>query len=51
VSSWNSRYYQSSDDAYAKDNTETRPTAQSRLRNLRWECGRYISRPKHYEES
>jgi len=41
VSSWDSSYYQSTDDAYAKDNIEhaTVTGARNRFRDLRWEGG------------
>jgi hypothetical protein len=50
VSSWNSKYYRSGDDAYAKGNIEKRGQGQSRIRNLRWEGGEYVPRPKHWEK-
>jgi hypothetical protein len=35
---------------YAKDNVEKRGEGQSRIRNLRWDGGDYVPRPKPWEE-
>ena len=50
VSGWDSSYYHSTDDAYATDNVEETTHKVDHFRNLRWEGGEYIPRPKHYEE-
>ena len=50
VSTWNSSYYQSTDAAFAKDNVQDKLGRVIPLRNLRWEGGTYISRPKHWEK-
>jgi len=43
--------YQSTDDAYAKDNVEGKSgNVTKHICNLRWEGGESIARPKHYKE-
>jgi len=49
VSSWDN-YTQTTDD-YAKDNIEKRSDADGRIRNLRWEGGKYVKRAKHWEKN
>ena len=48
VSSWGN-YTQTTDD-YAKDNIEKKTGGNARVRNLHWEGGEYIQRPKHWRD-
>jgi cephalosporin-C deacetylase-like acetyl esterase len=47
VSGWDSSYYHSTDTAFASENVEATGSRVDRFRNLRWEGGEYIPRPKH----
>ena len=49
-SQWKSSYYQSTDDAYAKERIGgTALNAVGLLRNMRWEGGAHPERPKPWE--
>ena len=49
-SSWSSSYYQSSSDAYAKDNIEGKSSNVTKhIRNVRWEGGEYAPRAKPWQ--
>jgi cephalosporin-C deacetylase-like acetyl esterase len=50
VSGWDSSYYHSTDAKFADENVATTGSKVGRFRNLRWEGGEYVDRPKHWEE-
>lgn len=50
VSSWDSSYYQSTDKAFAVENVTVISSKVDRFRNLRWEGGEYVERPKHWQK-
>ena len=50
VSSWSSKYYHSTDPTFADDNVQDKTGKTIPLRNLRWEGGEYVKRPKHWEK-
>ena len=50
VSSWDSRYYHSTDAKFTDENVAATGSKVGRFRNLRWEGGEYVDRPKHWEE-
>jgi cephalosporin-C deacetylase-like acetyl esterase len=50
VSSWDSSYYHSSNKAFAAENVTETSSKVDRFRNLRWEGGTFVERPKHWEE-
>jgi hypothetical protein len=50
VSSWDSSYYHSTDKAFAAENVTATSSKVDRFRNLRWEGGEYVERPKHWQK-
>ena len=50
TSGWDSSYYHSTDQAFAGENVKETSEKVAWFRNLRWEGGKYISRPKHWEK-
>jgi dienelactone hydrolase len=50
VSSWSSKYYHSTDPTFADDNVQDKTGKTIPLRNLRWEGGAYVKRPKHWKK-
>jgi dienelactone hydrolase len=50
VSSWDSRYYHSTNAKFTDENVAATGSKVGRFRNLRWEGGEYVDRPKHWEE-
>ena len=50
VSGWDSNYYHSTDSAFASENVEKTGSKVDRFRNMRWEGGNYLARPKHWQK-
>ena len=50
VSSWDSSYYHSTDKAFAAENLTATSSKVDRFRNLRWDGGVYVERPKHWQK-